>query len=182
MGERRDTHPDSETEASPEAAGAASAQSETLARLEELSSKLREEQSRYLRLAADFDNFKKRARQERHEIRKYAAATVAERLLPVLDDIERAMQRVPEGTDESWVRGLRLTLQKLQDVLASVGAEPIEAVGQHFDPRLHEAIATVESSAQAEGTVVEELRRGYRIHDRVLRPSLVKLARRPAER
>ena len=182
MGERRDTDPDSETETSPEAAGAASEQSETQARLEELSSKLREEQSRYLRLAADFDNFKKRARQERQEIRKYAAATVAEKLLPVLDDIERAMQRVPEGTDESWLHGLRLTLQKLQDVLASVGVEPIEAVGQPFDPRLHEAIATEESSEHAEGTVVEELRRGYRIRDRVLRPSLVKLARRPAER
>ena len=130
MGERRDTDPGSETETSPEAAGAASEQSETQARLEELSSKLREEQSRYLRLAADFDNFKKRARQERQEIRKYAAATVAERLLPVLDDIERAMQRVPQGTDESWLHGLRLTLQKLQDVLASVGVEPIEAVGQ----------------------------------------------------
>lgn len=111
MGERRDTDPGSETETSPEAASAPSEQNETQARLEELSSKLREEQSRYLRLAADFDNFKKRAHQERQEIRKYAAATVAERLLPVLDDIERAMQRVPEGTDESWLRGLRLTLR-----------------------------------------------------------------------
>lgn len=182
MGERRDTDPDLEAETSPEAAGATSEQSESQARLDGLSSKLREVQSRYLRLAADFDNFKKRARQERQEIRKYAAATVAERLLPVLDDIERAMQRVPEGTDESWLRGLQLTLQKLQDVLASVGVEPIEAVGQPFDPRLHEAIATVESSEHPEGTVVEELRRGYRIRDRVLRPSLVKLARRPAER
>jgi molecular chaperone GrpE len=74
-----------------------------------------------------------------------------------------------------------LTLQKLHAVLASIGVEPIEAVGAPFDPKLHEAIASEESPEQPEGTVVAELRRGYRTHDRVLRPSLVKLARRPAD-
>ena len=137
-------------------------------------------QDRYLRLAAEFDNFKKRARRDQREIRKHAAEEVAARLLPVLDDAERAMEQVPEGTDASWLRGIQLTLQKLHDVLASVGVEPIEAVGAPFDPKLHEAIGSVESSDQPEGTVVAELRRGYRTPDRVLRPSLVKLARRPA--
>jgi molecular chaperone GrpE len=138
-------------------------------------------QDRYLRLAAEFDNFKKRARREQREIRKHAAADVAARLLPVLDDAERAMQHVPEGTDAGWLRGIQLTLQKLHDMLASVGVEPIEAVGAAFDPKLHEAIGSEESSEQPEGTVVSELRRGYRTHDRVLRPSLVKLARRPVQ-
>lgn len=137
-------------------------------------------QDRYLRLAAEFDNFKKRARREQREIRKHAAEEVAARLLPVLDDAQRAMEQVPAGTDASWLRGIQLTLQKLHDVLASVGVEPIEAVGAPFDPKLHEAIGSVESSDQPEGTVVVELRRGYRTPDRVLRPSLVKLARRPA--
>src|SRR5215510_8996451 len=125
-------------------------------------------QDRYLRLAAEFDNFKKRARREQREIRKHAAEEVATRLLPVLDDAERAMVQVPDGTDPSWLRGIQLTLQKLQDVLASVGIEPIEAIGSE------------ESSEHPEGTVVSEVRRGYRTHDRVLRPSLVKLARPPA--
>ena len=137
-------------------------------------------QDRYLRLAAEFDNYKKRARREQREIRKHAAEEVAVHLLPVLDDAERAMEQVPEGTDVSWLRGLQLTLQKLHDVLVSLGVQPIEAVGASFDPKLHEAIGSEESSEHPEGTVVSELRRGYRTHDRVLRPSLVKLARRPA--
>src|SRR5215471_283173 len=94
--------------------------------------------------------------------------------------MRRAMEHVPEGTDASWLRGIELTLQKLHDVLASVGVEPIEAVGAPFDPKLHEAIGSEESTELPEGTVVSELRRGYRTHDRVLRPSLVKLARRQA--
>ena len=137
-------------------------------------------QDRYLRLAAELDNFKKRAQREQREIRKHAVAEVAGRLLPVLDDAERAMEQVPEGTDVSWLRGLQLTLQKLHDVLVSLGVQPIEAVGAPFDPKLHEAIGSEESSEHPEGTVVSELRRGYRTHDRVLRPSLVKLARPPA--
>ena len=138
-------------------------------------------QDRYLRLAAELDNFKKRAQREQREIRKHAAAEVAVRLLPVLDDAERAMEHVPEGTDATWLRGIELTLQKLHAVLASLGVEPIEALGAPFDPKLHEAIGSEESPEQPEGTVVAELRRGYRTHDRVLRPSLVKLARRPAD-
>ena len=105
---------------------------------------------------------------------------MATRLLPVLDDAELAMEQVPDGTDAGWLRGIQLTLQKLHDVLASVGVEPIEAVGAPFDPKQHEAIGSEESTELPEGTVVSELRRGYRTHDRVLRPSLVKLARRPA--
>ena len=137
-------------------------------------------QDRYLRLAAEFANYKKRARREQREIRKHAAEEVAVHLLPVLDDAERAMEQVPEGTDVSWLRGLQLTLQKLHDVLVSLGVQPIEAVGAPFDPKQHEAIGSEESTELPEGTVVSELRRGYRTHDRVLRPSLVKLARRPA--
>jgi len=90
------------------------------------------------------------------------------------------MKHVPEGTDTGWLRGIQLTLQKLRDVLASVGVEPIEALGAPFDPKLHEAIGSEESSELPEGTVVSELRRGYRTDNAVLRPSLVKLARRPA--
>jgi molecular chaperone GrpE len=149
-------------------------------RAEELASQLEEANSRHLRLAADFENYKKRIRQEQLDTMKYAAATVAERLLPVLDDADRALSHAPEGIDESWLKGVRLTFQKLEEVLGSVGVERIEALGAPFDPKQHEAVASEETAKHPEDTVVAELRAGYRMHDRVLRPALVKVARPPA--
>jgi molecular chaperone GrpE len=146
----------------------------------DLPSQLEEANSRLLRVAADFENFKKRARQEQVDTMRYAAATLAERLLPVLDDAQRTLQHVPEGVDEGWLKGLEMTFRKLDEVLASVGVERVDALGQRFDPNLHEAIGSEESQEQPEDTVMSELRPGYRIHDRVLRPALVKVARRPA--
>jgi molecular chaperone GrpE len=148
-------------------------------RAEELVSQLEEANNRYLRLAADFDNFKKRARQEQLDTMRYAAATVAERLLPVLDDAGRALSHAPEGVEESWLKGVQLTFQQLEDALGSVGVERIQAVGSAFDPKLHEAIGSESTSDHPEDTVVVELRPGYKMHDRVLRPALVKVARRP---
>lgn len=142
----------------------------------ELRNQLEEAKSRHLRLAADFDNYKKRARQEQMDTVQFASAGLVERLLPVLDDFHRALEHAPEGVDEGWLRGVQLTLQKLDDVLAAQGVSPIEAVGARFDPKLHEAVASEESD-QPEDTVIAELRRGYRMNDRVLRPALVKLAR-----
>lgn len=149
-------------------------------RTEELASQLEEANGRHLRLAADFENYKKRVRQEQLDTMKYAAATVAERLLPVLDDADRALSHAPEGVDEGWLKGVRLTFQKLEEVLGSVGVERIEALGAAFDPKQHEAVASEETAKHPEDTVVAELRAGYRMHDRVLRPALVKVARPPA--
>jgi molecular chaperone GrpE len=148
-------------------------------RWQELATQLEEAQARHLRLAADFENYKKRARQEQLETIQYAAATLAERLLPVLDDAQRALEHAPEGADEGWLRGVRMTFQHLEEALASVGVQPIEAVGRPFDPKLDEAIGSEESDEHPDDTVLAELRRGYRMHDRVLRPSLVKVSRRP---
>jgi len=149
-------------------------------RAEQLASQLEEANGRHLRLAADFENYKKRIRQEQVDTMKYAAATVAERLLPVLDDADLALSHAPEGVDESWLKGVRLTFQKLEEVLGSVGVERIEALGSPFDPKQHEAVGSEETSKHPEDTVVAELRAGYRMHDRVLRPALVKVARPPA--
>jgi molecular chaperone GrpE len=149
-------------------------------RVEEVSSQLEEANARYVRLAADFDNYKKRARQEQSDTMRFAAATVAERLLPVLDDAERALEHVPDGVDENWLKGVRLTFQKLQEVLAALGVERVESVGSPFDPKLHEAVGSDETSEHPEDTVTTELRPGYRMHDRILRPALVKVARAPA--
>jgi molecular chaperone GrpE len=149
-------------------------------RVEELASQLEEANNRYLRLAADFDNFKKRARQEQLDTMRHAAATVVERLLPVVDDANRALDHAPEGVDEGWLKGVQLTVRQLEDVLASVGVERVSAMGAPFDPKVHEAVGSEERADQPEDTVVVELRPGYRMHDRILRPALVKVARRPS--
>jgi molecular chaperone GrpE len=146
----------------------------------DLASQLEEANGRLLRVAADFDNYRKRARQEQLDTMRYASATLAERLLPVLDDAQRTLEHVPEGVDESWLKGLEMTFRQLDEVLGSVGIERIDAVGKRFDPSQHEAIGSVESDEHEEDTVVAELRPGYRIHDKVLRPALVRVARRPA--
>ncbi|MDR0357878.1 MAG: nucleotide exchange factor GrpE [bacterium] len=145
-----------------------------------LAAQLEEANERHLRLAADFENFKKRARQERIELLQYASATLAERILPVLDDFERVLAHAPEDVDENWLKGIEMTVAKLSETLSSVGVETIEAKGVPFDPKLHEAIGTDESDEHPEDTVLDEVRRGYRMHERVLRPALVRVSRAPA--
>src|SRR5436305_10897858 len=150
------------------------------ARVAELESAMAEAKDRHLRLAADFDNYKKRVRQEQMETIQHASADLIHRLLPVLDDLQNVLDHKPEGIDESWVKGLELSVRKLEEALGTHGLEPIDAVGARFDPKLHEAVGHEESREHPEDTVVSELRRGYRVRDRVVRPALVKVARPPA--
>src|SRR5713226_9071362 len=150
-------------------------------KIAELESAVAESKDRRLRLAADFDNFKKRTRQELLETIQHASADLIARLLPALDDLHKALDHKPKGVDEAWVKGLELSVRKLEEALSAHGLEPIQAVGVPFDPKLHEAIGYEESSEHPEDTVTSELRRGYRIRDRVVRPALVKVARPPAE-
>ena len=150
------------------------------AKVAELESALAEARDRHLRLAADFDNFKKRVRQEQMETVQHASADLIARVLPVLDDLHNVLEHKPEGVDESWVKGLELSVRKLEEALGTHGLQPIDAVGSPFDPKLHEAVGHEESREHPEDTVVAELRRGYRVRDRVVRPALVKVARPPA--
>src|SRR5436190_4977092 len=150
------------------------------ARVAELESALAEARDRHLRLAADFDNYKKRVRQEQMETIQHASSDLIARVLPVLDDLHNVLEHKPEGIDESWVKGLELSVRKLEEALGTHGLEPIDAVGARFDPKLHEAVGHEESAEHPEDTVVSELRRGYRVRDRVVRPALVKVSRRPA--
>ncbi len=110
---------------------------------------------------------------------QYANTTLVHRLLPVLDDFHRIVEHAPPGVDEPWLKGVQLTLQHLDEVLEGIGVSRIAAVGEAFDPKLHEAIGTVESEDDPEDTVVDLLRPGYRFQDRVLRPALVRVSRRP---
>ncbi|HEV2216051.1 MAG TPA: nucleotide exchange factor GrpE [Candidatus Dormibacteraeota bacterium] len=146
---------------------------------EKLETELADTRQRYLRLAADFENFKKRTRQDQLDTIQHASSDLISRLLPVLDDLRSALDHKPDGIDEAWAKGIELSVRKLEEVMSTHGLEPIPSVGSRFDPRYHEAIGHVESDEHPEDTVVTELRRGYRIRDRVVRPSLVKVSRRP---
>jgi molecular chaperone GrpE len=150
------------------------------AKIAELEAALAEAKDRHLRLAADFDNYKKRSRQEHLETIQHASTDLIARLLPGLDDLHKALDHKPEGIDDAWAKGLELSVRKLEDALRAHGLEAIEAVGKPFDPSVHEAIGHEESAEHPEDTVMQELRRGYRIRDRVVRPALVKVARPPA--
>jgi molecular chaperone GrpE len=145
----------------------------------ELESELAETRDKYLRLAADFENYKKRMRQDQLETIQHASAELIARLLPVLDDLQNVLDHKPRGIDPSWVKGLELSVRKLEEALGTHGLQPIDSIGSRFDPKLHEAVGHEESTEHPEDTVVSELRRGYRIRDRVVRPALVKLARPP---
>jgi len=135
--------------------------------------------SRYdqlLRLQADFDNFRRRMDREREEIQGRVAERLLGDLLPVFDNLERALKYMPEdGEAKAWRVGVEMTLNGFMEALGRLGVEPINAKGQLFDPRFHEAVQRVESD-QPEGTVVEELQRGFVWKDRVLRASLVKVS------
>lgn len=149
------------------------------AKIGELEASAAEARDRYLRLAADFENYKRRTRQEQMDTIQHATSELMGRLLPVLDDLHNALDHRPEGVDENWVKGLELGIRKLEEAMAAHGLERIDSVGTAFDPKFHEAIGHEESAEHPEDTVVSELRRGYRIRDRVVRPSLVKVSRRP---
>ncbi len=123
------------------------------------------------RTQADFDNYKKRAVQERSESVRFGNTNLICKLIPVLDDFERAFKSLPEDMAESgWVEGFRLISQKIQKVLESEGVSEIKAEEETFDPMLHEAIMQGEGE---ENKVVQEVERGYKLHERVIRPSKV---------
>jgi len=127
------------------------------------------------RAQADLANYKRRGEQERAEATNFANSTLILSLLPVLDDLERALGSVPEGFAESpWVEGIKHIYRKLQAVLESQGVSAIEAEGKDFDPNFHEAVMAVEGE---DGKVIEEVQKGYKLRNRVIRPTRVKVGK-----
>jgi molecular chaperone GrpE len=127
-----------------------------------------------LRSQADFDNYKKRAAREKEEAIKYANSSLLERLISIIDNFELGLAAAKgEGEASPIYSGMSMVLKQLTDFLADNGLQPIDATGQKFDPNLHEAIAHEPSTTVAEGVVVRQTRRGYRMKDRLLRPSSV---------
>ena len=133
-------------------------------------------QDRLLRTAAEFDNYRKRVDRERKDLREFLIAEALSDLLPVIDDLERALQAT--GSDaEALRKGVELIHQQMLDLLRKRGAKAIEAVGTDFDPRIHESVMLESSEAHREGEVIAEFRRGYMLGERLLRPSMVKVAK-----
>jgi molecular chaperone GrpE len=151
---------------SPGAAGAGE--------LERLRREVAEYRDRSVRTLADFDNFRKRNEREREELLKYALLKPIREFLGVADNLDLALQA--DGSAEDLKRGVEMIRRQLQDLLRRFGVSEVAAVGQPFDPAVHEAVAREESPEASGPTVVAELRRGYRLHDRLLRPAMVKVA------
>ena len=160
-------------EAAEEPAGDASAPSE----LEEL-------RDRHLRLAADYDNFKRRALKERQDLHNYATENLIKELLPAVDNLERALEHARQGEQatesKAVVEGVELTHRSLLKALEKFGVTVVEAEGREFDPQVHEAVRQVPAPDQPPGRVVEVLQKGYLLKDRLLRPALVAVSRRDA--
>lgn len=146
-------------------------------RLAQAEAQAQDFKDQWLRAVADYKNYKRRADNEREEIKRNANAGLLLKLLPIVDDLERSLANVPDEVAQTpWWEGTCMIVQKMQTLLESEGVQPIEAVGQEFDPNLHHAIMYEEVEGQ-DGNVVEELQKGYKIHDRVLRPTMVKVGK-----
>jgi molecular chaperone GrpE len=147
------------------------------AKIAELEAKIKEMENRYLRLYADFENFRRRTRQEMEAAEKYRAQSLVSDLLPALDNFERALKIETENEQaKSILQGMEMVYRSILDALKKEGVEVIEAVGRPFDPHLHQAVMQVEDSNYEPNTVVEEFQKGYKLKDRVIRPSMVKVS------
>ncbi len=180
-----------ETEANAEAAApeplvaleAGTVSAEQLAELKERAAKADEHWDRLLRTAADFENFKKRAAREKQDAIKFANESLLQKLIPVLDHFDMALaaaQNAQADGAQSLHAGINMIYQQLKTLLVETGLEEVDAAGQRFDPNLHEAVSQKETAEVPEGQVVEQLRKGYKFRDRLLRPASVIVAKHPA--
>jgi molecular chaperone GrpE len=147
--------------------------------LAEEKKKAEEYLANWQRAQADFINYRRRSEQERQEFNSFANASLIRGLLPVLDDLERALNAIPEEfANDDWVEGIRMVERKFKTSLEGQGVKPIKALGETFDPNFHEAL---KHDKGKEGIVIEELQKGYMLHDKLLRPSRVSVGNGEAE-
>lgn len=146
-------------------------------KLKELQEKYDTLNQQYVRLAADFDNYRKRQAQEREDLLKYGAENALKKMIEVLDNFERGKKALAEVQDcEKVKESFDLVHKQVEDTLAKLGLEKIEAEGKEFDPNFHEAVMQTPTSEHPENTIITELQKGYKMGDRVLRPTLVNVA------
>lgn len=142
--------------------------------LDKLKQELQQKEDMLLRLAAEYDNFKKRTEREREALAEYVKAQTLKSLLPTLDNTERALASDPSSPD--YVKGVELIVKQLKETLIGLGLSEIPAEGEQFDPELHEAVMHIEDESVGENTVVKVLQKGYKVGDTVIRPAMVQVA------
>jgi molecular chaperone GrpE len=155
---------------------------EQLEGLKERAAKADEHWERLVRTSADFDNYKKRAAREKQEAARYANEALLQKLIPVLDSLDMALasaQAAPDQAVQSLQTGINMIQQQLRNALKEAGLEEVDAVGQSFDHNVHEAVSQRETRDVPEGQVVQQLRKGYRLRERLLRPAAVIVAKQP---
>ncbi len=153
------------------------------AKLESAEKKAVENYDRFLRISAEFENFKKRKEREAADFRKYANETLVKDLLPVVDNLQRAIETTSENEDavNSILEGVDMTLKEIFKVLEKFAVKAVDAVGNPFDPVYHQAVMQEETAEHPENTVLKELQKGYTMHDRLLRPSMVVVSKAAPE-
>jgi molecular chaperone GrpE len=161
--------------AGDEQAGSVAEAAERISEIEKLRAERDTLLDRLARMQAEFDNTRKRAAKEQQDYRDYALSDTVKTLLPVLDSFDRALQSSPAKSE--FHAGVELIHKQLQDALAKLGVQPVTAKGHQFDPRFHEAIEMVDTEDARDHEVLEELQRGYKLKDRLLRPAMVRVAR-----
>ena len=166
-------------EADPEVRKLRALLDDSTARAAQTQKRLEETHERFVRVSADFDNFRKRAAREREETVKLANERLLKDLLPVVDNLERAVA-TGSGDGEGLLAGVKMVLKQFQDTLGRYGVTGFSAVGEPFDPARHEALMQQESADVAPGTVVAEMTRGYLLNDKLVRPAAVVVAKAPA--
>ncbi len=136
----------------------------------------------YLRVAADLENFRKRAQREKEELSKFANERILREILPVVDNLERAVEhaRQENSSGEGLLEGVEMTLTQFGKVLEKFGVTPVNSIGEPFDPARHEAVGQLETAEHAPNAVAQELQKGYLLHERLLRPAMVMVAKAPA--
>ncbi|NLF83238.1 MAG: nucleotide exchange factor GrpE [Candidatus Gastranaerophilales bacterium] len=150
---------------------------ELLAKCKKLEEEFERQKSQYVRLAADFDNYRKRQEQEREALLKYGAEDTIKKILPVLDTIGRAEKSFQELDDAAKLKESFEALKKqFMESLEKIGVEKIDTIGKEFDPNVHEAVMQTPSNEHDNHSIIEELQSGYKLHDRVIRPAMVNVA------
>ena len=148
-----------------------------------LADELKAQQDRYLRLAAEFENYKRLAQRDQRESARFANENLLKDLLPIIDNLERAVSFAKDGHNQGGlIKGVELTLKQFNETLEKYSVKRITSIGERFDPSRHEAVARVDSRNAPEATVLQEHQPGYLLHERILRPSMVTVAAAPSTR
>ena len=173
----------SDSDPQPDSASEQPLTAEAVAELKAQAAKAKESYEQLLRTTADFENYRKRAARERQDAVKFANESLLQKLIPALDNFDMAIAAASgtkEGAAQSLQTGVNMILSQLRNTLTEAGLEEIDATGKLFDPNFHEAVSQQETKEVPEGQVVQQLRKGYRLRERLLRPATVIVAKKPA--